>query len=49
VGEFPKHCNRYFNLVRAGIGPGCLSLPYAFAQAGSILAPSLLVVLTLIV
>eukprot|EP00729_Bicosta_minor_P018159 gene18159-16361_t len=39
----------YLNLVRASVGPGCLSLPYAFSNAGPWLAPSLLVLLTVIV
>lgn len=26
----------YLNLVRASIGPGCLSLPYAFSNAGKV-------------
>ena len=26
----------YLNLVRASVGPGCLSLPYAFSNAGKV-------------
>ena len=39
----------YLNFVRASVGPGCLSLPFAFANAGYILGPSLLTLLTLFV
>ena len=39
----------YLNLVRASIGPGCLSLPYAFSNAGTALAPVLLTALSLVI
>jgi proton-coupled amino acid transporter len=39
----------YLNFVRASIGPGVLALPFAFANAGYVLGPSLLTLLTFIV
>jgi hypothetical protein len=32
----------YMSLVKASVGPGCLSLPLAFANAGTLLGPLLL-------
>lgn len=29
----------FFTLFKANVGPGCLSLPFAFAQAGTLLGP----------
>ena len=29
----------YINVLKANVGPGCLSLPYAFSQAGTVLGP----------
>jgi proton-coupled amino acid transporter len=39
----------YINMVRAGIGPGCMSLPFAFVNAGTVLGPGLLTILALLV
>jgi amino acid permease len=36
----------YITIVRASLGPGCLSLPYAFASAGTVLGPSLLTIIS---
>jgi len=34
---------RYVNIVKGNVGPGCLSMPYTFAEGG--LVPSLLILL----
>lgn len=39
----------FMNLLKVGIGPGCLSLPYAFTKAGFALAPMVLMLMTLMV
>jgi proton-coupled amino acid transporter len=39
----------YLNFVRASIGPGCLALPFAFANAGYVLGPALLTLITIVV
>jgi hypothetical protein len=35
--------SRYVNIVKGNVGPGCLSMPYTFAEGG--LVPSLLILL----
>jgi len=37
------------NLLKVFIGPGCLSLPYAFTKGGFLLAPLVLILMTLMV
>jgi len=39
----------FMNLVKVGVGPGCLALPYAFTKAGTLMAPLTLVLMTLMV
>jgi hypothetical protein len=38
----------YITVVRASLGPGCLSLPYAFASAGTVLGPALLTIISIV-
>eukprot|EP00041_Stephanoeca_diplocostata_P013805 m.244497 g.244497 ORF g.244497 m.244497 type:complete len:355 (-) comp19473_c0_seq6:733-1797(-) len=49
VGSRANSRETFMNLVKVGIGPGCLALPYAFTKAGFIMAPLVLVLMTLMV
>lgn len=44
-----SHRETFMNLVKVGVGPGCLALPFAFTKAGYLMAPLMLILMTLMV
>ena len=39
-GDGASGASIFVNVLKGNLGPGCLSLPYAFSKAGAVLAPS---------
>eukprot|EP00040_Diaphanoeca_grandis_P033285 m.203623 g.203623 ORF g.203623 m.203623 type:complete len:421 (+) comp32857_c0_seq1:356-1618(+) len=49
IGNRATSKETFMNLLKVFIGPGCLSLPYAFTKGGFLLAPLVLILMTLMV